>query len=180
MNIHTPINDLEPTEILWGLAKEALEKNGGDTQKATKWLARKLQKDKALLESCLYQAIYSLSGHLTQLKVMSERAAVIRRANAVAQETRAGGTRKFIEAGVNATMGLFDLQLRGGVRLYDATWEQVRETRQDWNSRANSIATNVRFLDGILKKESAGTRPSAVFTVDDLQKIWNRTSQEAA
>lgn len=139
------------------LAKKCYDANDGDILKATNEFEKKIRADdelfRAALEPLVRQACYSIISGMMR----SERKAVWKGTGAIQPSkpiytapVHRPDTPARVEALATGTLMMFPLM--GGLRLRDATVEQVSENAQMYADKASDMAWKARWLNAIARK----------------------------
>lgn len=151
MNIATQIEAHELT--LGELAREALAGVDGDTEKATDILTKRLMKDRPLLRSVIHGAIRDAVSYRTELAMRENRRRIL---HAVSSPPPAPGRDSVISLAAGIRESLLDMPLAGGLRLRDATREQVSDQANRYAALAKDTGHKARWLSLIAQSVPDG------------------------
>lgn len=159
-----------PAPTLADLARKALEDAGGNVVEASALLedmARKNMKIwKSITESLLSTACYSVvSAQVRQMRSVIW--------NAPNYDKGGNGARV-----VTHGAGLLDIPLPGGMKLRDATGQEVLAAADFYQRQASQMTIMANWLAKIAQKVGRRTKPvGALFTEEDLQQLKDEVTQ---
>lgn len=138
------------------LAREALSATDGNVRRATDALVERMAGDANLLREVIRAAVTDAVNLRVQAAHRHNRAAILR----VTTGGRAG-----VEAlAAGLTAAILDMPLARGVKLRDATREEVVEQAERYAAQASDMGHKARWLRLIAQAVPAGKRVGEVMT----------------
>lgn len=164
--------DATPQITIYDLARQALIDHKNDTTKATDALTRRLLKEKALLRSVINRVVHDAVEVHVENSMRASRHAILRGSLYDAQRMREGA--EALARGV--ARSLLDFPLANGLKLGDATHEQVMEQAHRYASISADTGHKARWLVLIGESVPEGRRVREVVSDGRAMELW----QEAA
>lgn len=164
--------DATPQITIYDLARHVLRDHDNDTTKATDALTRRLLKDKALLRSVINRVVRDAVQVHVEAGMRSFRHAIVRGSLYDAQRMREGA--EALARGV--ARSLLDFPLANGLKLGDATHEEVMEQAQRYASISADTGRKSRWLVLVGQSVPEGRRVRDVVSNGHAIELW----QEAA
>lgn len=163
MVIHTTPT-AEETTSLSGLARRFLDEADGSTYAATQALQAKIASDKALRAAIASEAIMAATYAAVQKEVRQDRRSIWESAGSP-QRSKTGVAA--LAEGIRNS--LMDFPLSGGVRLRDATREEVEAQSSLYASVARDTGHKARWLALIAGRINPGQKVGSALTEADLK-----------
>lgn len=154
---------------LRALARTALEQCGGNTAEATDAVAEILANDKRLARSVAAEAIALASYELVQHRMRDNRSAVVLSANRSRDGVAA------LANGIRAA--LLDFPLAGGMKLRDATPDEVTEQIDRYDAIGRDVSHKAKWLRLIVQSVPRNKLIGEVISDDRAQELWNEASK---
>ncbi len=165
--MNAPLSIKEAVSIR-SLAKEALADNNGDIVKAIDTLAERLVKDRKLMREIVSEAVMIASETMVRYGMRSDRSAIVLSA------TRARNGVIDLANGLRAA--LLDFPLSSGLRLRDATPDQVSEQIVRYDAIGRDVLHKSRWLSLIVQSVPRNKKIGSVITDQRAQELWEASS----
>lgn len=159
------------------LARAELQRAEGDTEKATTNLVVRLHRDRELLRLVIEDAISIAVSSCVEGTMRGKRAALIRTSTEPrsSEEGQAAAT-----AHVHfLTTSLLDFPLANGLKLREATREQVEIQANRYELFANDTARKARWLFIVAQFTPAGKRVGDVISDERALELWRNAAPPA-
>jgi len=170
------IAEEEEKPTLAQLAREAAVEADWNTNHASAVLFGRLSRDKALLQSVVQDAVYDAVHQHVEEAMRHRRVTLIRQVQA---ERQAGVDRKGAALALanSIAASLFDFPLAGGVKLGDATGEQVAEAARRYSAQASDMSIKGAWLHTVAKRVPPDKRVRDVCTAADLDTLLQKAQK---
>lgn len=156
---------------LSALARDSLARCDGDTDAASEAMIETLSNDRGLWRTIASEAVSSASREAVQAQHRAERKSIVRAMQMPPQDAEAGRRRVAALAEVNMRCGL-DFPLKGGVKLRDATRDEVMEQAQLYDRAANDMTIKARWLYLIANRVPEGVSVGSVLSSDAVETMY--------
>ena len=172
--------DLQETEespTLRQLARAALDKFNGKIDPAVSYLRSQIINDPVLLESVLLEAIEVAVEDCVRAEHRHDRETIVKVAwdrSILVDSSKRMAAR--VLADVRYT--LLNFPLDGGLKLKDATKDQIQRTADRYQGTATDADFKFRFLAAVAKPMKVGQKAIDVYDDDKLQAVWNKVKKE--
>lgn len=153
---------------LESLAREEMDRADGDYEKACIALCARLRRDAPLLKSIVAHIMERLVKSAFRHLDRQERERIVRSANMSSAERMA------VLAG-GMTAALLDFPLRKGIKLRDATREQVMDQAEFYGSAGADMLHKHRWLTTLAQALPADKCVGEVITEDRAVELWQET-----
>jgi hypothetical protein len=154
---------IEATASIYDLALECLEAEGGDVREAAKRLGVRLMEDEHLRASVLEDLVQIAVSRAVDSKTSDARRRIWRQS--------ADGPAQVVALANGIFNSLYDFPLAGGVKLGDATKDQVLAQANAYGTVIADIQVKRRFMQAIAGKLKVGDRVRDVMTEDQLRSL---------
>lgn len=158
---------------LRGHAAVELSKAGGDVSTATAVLAARAMNDAAFLREYFEEVIKTASYEAVASCVRQERRAVWTTPQPTTKERRA----QVVALAAGTVRTLHDFPLLGGLRLGDATREEVAEAAEFFGKQARDMAWKSRWLEHVAQSVPPGVKVAEVISAERLEELRQEVSQ---
>lgn len=166
-----------PTTLtLSQLAREVLTEADGDTETASEALTNRLLEDRSLLQSVISQAVADAVAYRVRYSMRSERAWIVRQATRPPAAPSHGSKDDVIALAKGLAASLLDMPLARGVRLRDATREQVQEQADMYAAQASDMGHKARWLNLIAQAIPADSTVGDVLTDARATELWKEVA----
>lgn len=157
---------------LSGLARDALAEFDGDVSAAKNHLVSRLESERWLLEAVADQAISEAVNTFVQAGHRQDRAAIVR--SAPKAKINFGKVTKALK---NTHQRMFlDFPLAGGVKLRDATKEQVEAQVRSYTSQGETLLHRARWLERIARMVKPGQVVGKAVNEAKAMKLFQETA----
>lgn len=154
---------------LRSIARQALRDNDGRTKEAIQTVVERLQADKRLMREVVAQAVVVAATELVNHHMHEERRAVM---------VSAARARDGVMALANGIkFSILDFTLDGGVKLRDATPDQVNKSADRYESIGRDVGQKARWLRLIVKGVPQGKRVGEVVSEKRAQELFDEASK---
>ena len=161
---------IEEKNTLRGLARQALKAAGGDTKLAADALSEQLENDKALFRGIVADAVVIASYIFVEETMRSRRHTI---ANGAHRATRADA--EALARGIRSSV--LDFPLTGGLKLRDATPDQVTEQIERYDAIGRDVTHKSRWLRLIVQSVPRDKKIGDVISDDRAQELWSEASK---
>lgn len=154
-------------ETLASVAREYLHDAGGDTAAASARLIKRIEKDAEFRTSVVAEAIADAAEIAVGTAMRHHRSAVW---NGIVPKAKTS----VVALANGITNALLDFPLKGGVRLRDATREQVLEQSHLYRTSAADMSAKHRFLAAVAKRVAPGKTVGDSLTEEQVRAMHER------
>lgn len=154
---------------LYSLAADALDEKNGDVQKAVNYLRLRLNKDRALLEIVLEEAVQFA------LSEKPRAASKATRYNLVASVERAANRGSVVALSRGIAASLLDFRLPGGKKIKDANRSEIEADAEFYGRQASDMGHKARWLRLIAQSIPDGKLGGDVISAERALELWEET-----
>lgn len=152
------------TATIYDLALDSLEAEGGDVKAAAKRLADRLIADAELLNSVLVDVVEMAVSKAVDSKNTHLRSKIWRQSN--------NGPAQIVALANGIFNSLYDFPLAGGVKLGDATKDQVMAQANSYGTVIQDISVKRRFMLAVAEKLTGpAVKVRDVLSEDELRTL---------
>lgn len=165
-------NEPAVSVTLSALARESLARCDGDTVAAAEHVTEALGKDRSLWRAIAGEVVSSAAETAVQARHRSERASIVRgMQRAPADDPGAGRRRVEALASVQMRCSL-DFPLKGGVKLRDATRDEVIDQAMLYEKSASDMGIKARWLYMVANRVPDGVSIGSVLSADIVESMY--------
>lgn len=168
MSAEAAFNISKPKTI-HDIAREFLVDAGGLTSVAIERLQRLIQEDEVLRVSIAADAIMAFAAMNVQKEMRADRAAIWANASKPGDTTKPKTSIAALANGLRDS--LMNFPLSGGIRLKDATREQVEDQARLYAAASRDMGLKARWLTAIAQRVQPGQRVAEVLSEADVTAL---------
>lgn len=169
MTVHA--KDITKPKTLSDLAREFLDDHGGRTGAAITALQDLIRNDEGLRLSIATEAVMTLAALKVQEQMHRDRAKVWDAANARAAGAAPKAKTSIVALANGLAASLMNFPLAGGVRLGDATREEVLAQAGMYAATAKDAGHKARWLEAVAARVAPGQRVREALTDEALSSL---------
>jgi len=154
----------KPTLV--AMARNALQDYDGDVEKTTNHILKTIRKNKDLLAIIVNEAVEIAVSYQVALAHRGERRVIMRTLNHL--EALSGAVESM----------LLDFPLAGGIKLRDATRDDVERQAAIYRSQIGDMAHKQRWLEAIAERLPEDSTVGDVFSETDVASLWDNTNAQ--
>lgn len=166
---------LNKPKTIHDIAREFLDDAGGITSVAIERLQQLIREDEALRIAIAADAVMAFAAQHIEKKMREDRAAIWTRAAQKGEVTKPKTSVAALANGIRES--ILNFPLAGGIRLRDATREQVEEQAQRYAAASRDMGHKARWLSAIAQRVEPGQTVGECLSEDDALAL-HREAQE--
>jgi hypothetical protein len=156
------------------LARKALRESGGDTESAVEALADELLSDAVLLRALIRPAVMDAVIYRVEHSMRDRRGAILRSVDAAQ-----AGPDSVAALAAGLGRALLDFPLANGLKLRDATRDQVLAQAERYAATAKDAGHKERWLKRVAEATPARKKVGRALNNDRVAAMWRETAGEA-